>query len=98
MVDWLLVGVQGLNIARIRLSLDLAEQVLTLPLEEGVPELDLVGTSLAFVEVVHVKLPHERIQVTVLKVGWEGLAREVDSAEDFKTQAIGGPLDNTILF
>ena len=58
---------------------------MAIPLEEGVPKLDFIGTPLALVEVVHVELPHERIQVTVLEIGRQGLACEVGSAHDFET-------------
>lgn len=64
------VGVEGLDIVRIGLSLDLGEQVRSLPLEERVLELDLVGRSLALVEVVHVQLADERVKIAMFEKGW----------------------------
>ena len=53
----------GLQVARVRLPLDLEEQIGAVSLEEGVPELDLFRRPLALVEVVHVKLSHKRVDI-----------------------------------
>ena len=84
MVD-LLVRVQSLNVAGIRLSLNLAEQVHALALEEGVSELNLVGAPLTLVEVVHVQLAHERVKVAMLEIGRKGLTGEASSVENLET-------------
>lgn len=56
---YLLVAIQGLNVVRVRLSLDLAEEVGTVALEKGVLELDFFGGTFALVEVVHIELAHK---------------------------------------
>ena len=66
----LLVAIQGLNVVRVRLSLDLAEEVGAVALEKGMLELDFFGGALALVEVVHIELAHKRVKIIVLEVGW----------------------------
>ena len=81
----LLIAIQGLNIVGICLSLDLNQKVGAIPLEKGVPELDFLRRALALVEVVHIQLAHERVQVVVLEICRECLACEGRSVHDFKT-------------
>ena len=81
----LLIAIQGLNIVGICLSLDLNEEVGVIPLKKGVPELDFLRRALALVEVVHIQLAHERVQVVVLEICRECLACEGRSVHDFKT-------------
>ena len=66
----LLVAIQGLNVVRVRLSLDLTEEVGAVALEKGMLELDFFGGALALVEVVHIELAHKRVKIIVLEVGW----------------------------
>ena len=56
---YLLVAIQGLNIVRVGLSLDLAEQVGAITLEKRMLELNFFGGTFALVEVVHIELAHK---------------------------------------
>ena len=81
----IIVGVEGLNVARIGLSLYLEQKIGALPLEERVAELDFVGGSLALMEVIHVKLSYERVQIVMLEIRWECVPGEALPIGHFKT-------------
>jgi len=50
------------------------------------------------VEVVHVKLPHEGVHITVSEEARENLFFELLLVQDFEAQAIGGPPDHRLGF
>lgn len=66
----LLIAIQGLNIVRICLPLDLREKVGTISLEKRMSELYFFGGTFALMEVIHIQLAHKRIEVVVLKICW----------------------------
>ena len=90
----LLVSVVGRGEARVRLALDLGEELGVIPLEKGVSKLDLCYASPALVEIVHIELPDERIQVAVLEVLSQGLMSEAFPILNFEGESIRCPLDN----
>jgi hypothetical protein len=51
-------------------------------LKEGVPELDVFRRALALVEVVHVQLADERVDVAVFEVRWKRLVYKSFFARD----------------
>ena len=73
---------QRLNIARISLSLNFKEQFGAVALKEGMPELDVFRRTLALVEVVHVQLADERVDVAVFEVRWKRLVYKSFFARD----------------
>ena len=81
----IVIRVKGLNVARIGLSLYLEQKIGALPLEERVAELDFVGGSLALMEVIHVKLSYERVQIVMLEIRWERVPCEALPIGHFKT-------------
>lgn len=82
------VAVQGLNVVRVRLPLDFAQQVGPLPLEKRVAELDFIGRPLALVEVVHIELSDERIHVVVFEVGGQRLASKAVLVDHFEAKSV----------
>lgn len=88
-----LVSVVCLSEARVSLALDLREEVWSVSLEKGVSKLDLSYAAAALVEVVHVQLPDERVQIVVLEVLRQGLVCEPIPVHHFKGEAIWCPLD-----
>ena len=81
----IVIRVKGLNVARIGLSLYFEEKVGALPLEERVAELDFICGSLALMEVIHVKLSYERVQIVMFEICWECVPCEAFAIRHFKT-------------
>ena len=81
----IVIRVEGLNVARIGLSLYFEEKVGALALEERVAELDFICGSLALVEVVHVQLAYERVQIVMLEICRERVPCEALPIRHFET-------------
>ena len=81
----IVIRVKGLNVARIGLSLYFEEKVGALPLEERVAELDFICGSLALMEVIHVKLTNERVEIVMLEMRGERVSSEALAVRHFET-------------
>ena len=81
----IVIRVKGLNVARIGLSLYFEEEVGALPLEERVAELDFICGSLALMEVIHVKLTYERVEIVMLEISGQRVPSKALFVRHFKT-------------
>jgi len=57
-----------LNVVLVSLALDLGKKICAIHLEEWMAELDLIEAPLDLVEVIHIELADERVQVVMFEV------------------------------
>jgi len=86
------------GVLRVCFALNLAKQVRAVLNEKRVVKYNIVQGASSLVEVVHVKLPHEGVHVTVSEEAWEYLFFELLLVQDFETQAVVGPPDHGLGF
>ena len=76
---------EGLNVARIGLSLYFEEEVGALPLEERVAELDFISGSFALMKIIHVKLTNERVEIVMLEIRGQRVPSKALFVRHFET-------------
>ena len=76
---------EGLNIARISLSLYFEEKVRAFPLEERVAELDFISGSFALMKIIHVKLTNERVEIVMLEIRGQRVPSKALFVRHFET-------------
>ena len=95
LVEGDLVG--GLDVAPVGLTFDPGEEVSHVSLEEGVLEFDFCDGALDLMKVVHVQLPHKRIQVFVLEEFWQSFVGKFVFVDNLETLAVLAPLNYAFL-
>ena len=80
-----------LHILRIGLSLNIGEQVGAAPLERLVAKNVVHRAPVPLMEVVHVELAHEGVEIVVAKVSWKQKVLKLSFIEDFEANPIVTP-------
>lgn len=80
----------------VALPRDLVQHIRLIPLEILVVENDLVEAACALMEVVHVELPLERIEVTMLIILWKHLLLKNLARFNFKGSSVLVPMNHML--
>ena len=77
----------------VRLSLDPWKQIHPVALEERMPKFYLLNRTLYLVEVIHVKLAYEGVEVAVFEMDWQDRIREARAVLHLEEAPVATPGD-----